>query len=300
MSNNKNMNKNMNISDCPRDQLQYFIDAHPDCIWKYRVNVPLASGADGDVFSACCYNSKTDNMDCSFVAKVQYNKKNSSNWMDKIQNEVNINKYFYDLGIAIPILDAFACKDHGSYIIMAQREVTVAEYVEKMVDQHISQSIIIKRIDNIEKEVIRLIEIMHSHSYIHDDIHSGNIMLNINKKTGDAQDIVLIDFGKARQVQSPNKSDNEDIRFTFQKLRDGLKSGKKIDNISVYSAVPPTPFKKNIIPPTPFKKNKQPTTPIKRNISMNLNQYQDDMFESPVKINKKLSMMDFDDIPSTP
>ena len=41
MSNNKNMNKNMNISDCPRDQLQYFIDVSIQLYQTYSLFVIL-------------------------------------------------------------------------------------------------------------------------------------------------------------------------------------------------------------------------------------------------------------------
>lgn len=57
----------------------------------------------------------------------------------------------------------------------------------------------------VHRQITALLSVIHSHDYIHGNIHEENIVLNVNQK-GDVIDVKLVDFKELKAIDiSPQK-----------------------------------------------------------------------------------------------
>lgn len=200
-----------NIELCPVKDIMFSVISDKKCSWVYD-ELNYKRGEYGKVYEVCC------NSDCNYIVKIQ-----SAEWNDEVLNEIKVHKEFEKLGVGIPLIEAYICEEHGSYMIMEKRNATLEEYIKGMIILKLDADFIIKQINRIEETIKEFIKKAHSHGLVHDDLHPNNIMLNImNDNT--YSDIVLIDFGSSSMnVSDVDKYDKvEDITQMFNYLRSSV------------------------------------------------------------------------------
>jgi tRNA A-37 threonylcarbamoyl transferase component Bud32 len=171
------------------------------CEW--HINNEIGRGQQGIVYSACCNNKKV----CDYAAKV-YQQIDE----DRFQNEVSIHYDLDEIGIAVHIVEAFYCQDHGAYIIMNRLDKTVPQYIMKLLDDGKNDDFIKNKIEQIKNECINMLIIARDNNIVQTDPNINNFMMNMD---GDNYtDLYMIDFGLAKRI-----NDNDISRYTDEKIR---------------------------------------------------------------------------------
>jgi tRNA A-37 threonylcarbamoyl transferase component Bud32 len=213
-----------NYSKCPIEKIQYFMKTNHDCIWVEHPNKKkeIGSGEDAIIFQICC--SKNESLSCEYVVKVQ-----TSNRNRYFEKEVNLHIAFSELGIGIPIIDAFMCDQHGSFLIMEKRDFTPEEYVKFLQENGKGNDFISRQIENMKNEALRITLIGFENGLNHNDLHANNIMLNANPDFT-FSGLTLIDFGKSKREQLSERDIQEeldDFSLSFDRLKNLLQEKKK-------------------------------------------------------------------------
>jgi serine/threonine protein kinase len=126
------------------------------------------------------------------------------NYITDIINEIKITKLASDNDISPKLIKYFdysgyseytinmgekkVSKSHFFFIVSEKYDITLKEYIKSKSRKNIDR--IIKML---KKQIIKL----HEFGIVHNDLHTGNVMLKLNDK-GDIIRLVLIDFGQAK------------------------------------------------------------------------------------------------------
>jgi serine/threonine protein kinase len=186
------------------------------CSWEKKEFI--GNGKYGDVFLLCCDDGS---MKCDYVLKVIKRKSDISVDSFKIQllNEVDMQNIFSSLGYAPKVYRLSYC-DHEAVIIMDKLDTDVSKYLaSRIVDP--SELLAIK------SSFKSMIKDAFSKGFVHDDLNAGNLGLELDKN-GMFSKALLLDFGKARMVESFDDIDDilEGIDMTFK-----YALNKKIDTM---------------------------------------------------------------------
>lgn len=195
--------------------------------YKHRIGKPSSYG---EVWQACCEK------DCRYVAKYQSFEKPStisdvyysSITPEDIKKEVKLQNSIAEIGLSIPVLDAWVCK-HGGVMIMKILKQTVSDLLYEY------RTITVRTV--IISEVLSLLKTLHSEGFYHGDSHLNNIMVDYNsdnykKSIGEYPNNELkrykrvgykyyfIDMGRSGIL---NKDNQQEIKQDFIKVYTDLK-----------------------------------------------------------------------------
>jgi hypothetical protein len=183
------------------------------CDWHYGKFQKLGEGKQAPVYEVCCGID-----DCNYALKFYDTDKISE---EKFRQEVYMHTRFEELGLSVPIIEAFYCPEHGGYIIMEHRDKTVEQYICALIKEGISKEKIKEKIEEIHDKIQNMIKLARSYGLYHNDTTLQNIMLNVNKNTLEYSDLCLVDFGKSTEgdhVTLPMDKYINGIRLTFNML----------------------------------------------------------------------------------
>jgi hypothetical protein len=173
---------------CPSESIIDIVSSRrPECKWFQKESV--GKGAQGEVFKVCCQ----ENTDCDYVVKYYTPDQTTENLFLK---EVNAHTEFEELGIAVPIIEAFYCPSHGSYIIMERRQMTIKQFICNLYKKGVPQRIIIDVIDKLNNELLPMLQLAYDNNLLHNDPHLENFMLDPVDEY-DYANLTIIDFGKS-------------------------------------------------------------------------------------------------------
>lgn len=168
-------------------------DLPETCTHEYILKTRLSSGFFSTVYEACKDN------DCSYVAKVEPLVGEIT--PERFQEEVQLTQLMGERGVGPIMRSAWTCQwttMGGPYdlglIVMDKAYITFQNYVN-------AQRLISNQpnLSQIKFLLWKKIEIMLSLGYLHTDIHSNNVMFNL-ENNGDIRDLFLIDWNRVRQV----------------------------------------------------------------------------------------------------
>lgn len=179
------------------------------CIGEYQLKTQLGSGIYAKVFEACKDNGEGG---CNYVAKVEplTGITREQFWM-----EVEVTDLMGRYGVGPIMRSAWICnwlKTGGPYdvgmIVMDKAYITLFNYLKAQgligIHPHLSQ---------VKFLYWKKIETMLSLGFLHLDIHSNNIMLNL-EPNGNIRDLLIIDWNRVQQV--PIYSGDNLIYFTTE------------------------------------------------------------------------------------
>ena len=219
---------------CPNDKLFVVENARipiePGCKWIKTTSIE-GEGKFGTVYRVC---KQCDGQDpvCAYVVK--HIKRNSSveTFQKDFQKEVQMHIFLRDTGIAPNVYDAFICGDEG-YIVLDRKDYNIEEYAFRLLEALKKSSLVFDILNQLQTSVIRLISQLHSYSYIHDDPHLQNFMIDV--RDGDLvnwRNPQIIDFGKAVKVDSPlvanQKEPQKGIEMSFDMLKRNIQDKEKL------------------------------------------------------------------------
>ena len=213
-----------NYSKCLLNEIQYLMPTNHNCLWVEHPTKKkeIGAGEDAVIFQICCLQNK--NLSCEYVVKVQESRRNKI-----FQKEVDIHISFANLGIGIPIIDAFMCDEHGSFLVMEKREFTPEQYVKFLIENGKDKAFILQQIENLKNEALRIVKIGFENGLNHNDLHANNIMLN-SRPDFTFTGLTLIDFGKSKREQLTRREiDDElmDFSLSFDRLKNLLQEKPK-------------------------------------------------------------------------
>jgi len=193
------------------------------CKNGYDVKHFIAEGASGKVFDVC-----KDNV-CGKVLKVVpfVSNENDENDFDDAEAEFMTEaEYTYLMGrkgIGPLVYDYWLCprmarKDGnriklgpGGMMVVRKMDMTLHDYAEEQTETIKHNFDAYKRkkaaqayLDTMKQAKEKLIKKLHlmdtikymGHTYVHEDIHAGNVMVNLSQDDGHIRDIRFVDFGK--------------------------------------------------------------------------------------------------------
>jgi serine/threonine protein kinase len=176
------------------------------CQWQIKEKI--GSGQQATVYKVCCDNEEK----CDYAVKV-YKKVNE----EAFHNEVNIHYELTNLGLAVPIMEAFYCDDHGAYIIMKRRQMNAQEYIFKLVDNNVSHDYIMNQIEKLRQDCLNLVLTAYKNRIEQTDANIANFMLDMNGN--DYNNIGMIDFAYANKfgVEIEDPTDNDMLSIAPKK-----------------------------------------------------------------------------------
>lgn len=185
-----------------------------------------------------------------------------------ISKEVAIYDKLDKLGLThtcVPVLEAYVCREHGAYIIMERRDLSVEDYVvAAILDWKLEPEFIHQQIDNVLASVGTLVANLHSKKIMHGDLIPHNIMVNVDKNHK-AIDVALIDFSMAQEVKSQAYADDNeefiDIKLSFNRLHDMVKQPSLAITARSLKKGPKAPTKKSTVKRTVDSSSKKPVVP---------------------------------------
>lgn len=180
------------------------------CNWIKKEK--LGEGAEGAVFNVCCDGN------CDYVVKM-YSDMSRYNFEDKFNKEVNIHSKFANMGVGVPIVEAFFCPDHGAYIIMEKRDMTIPQYYIYLKERGFNNEDLDIIMGGIIDDLVNMLDFAEEQNLIHNDTHLNNFMLNVNSNNS-YDDLVAIDFGKSYEGVS---NDDQPIRQRLEQSYDLMK-----------------------------------------------------------------------------
>jgi hypothetical protein len=288
---------------CPEDKRFVVEDAlvpiEPGCKWIKTTTIE-GQGKFGTVYRLC---KQCDGQEpiCSYVVK--HIKRNSSEetFRNDFQKEVQMHILLRDSGISPNVYDAFICGDDG-YIVLDRKDYNIKEYAFKLLETLKKTDLVFDILNQLQTSVIRLVGQLHSYSYIHDDPHLENFMIEV--RNGDLvnwRNPQIIDFGKAVKVESPlvanQREPQKGIEMSFDMLKREVLDKEKLMQLTdpdaiarqkiLAKGIPDAPRKGKVAPmrasnPTPFKKPLDLPDNLSSSPPKKSKQMFDD-FDSPVK-----------------
>ena len=273
---------------CPNDKLFVVENARipiePGCKWIKTTSVE-GEGKFGTVYRVC---KQCDGQDpvCAYVVK--HIKRNSSveTFQKDFQKEVQMHILLRDTGIAPNVYDAFICGDEG-YIVLDRKDYNIEEYAFRLLEALKKSNLVFDILNQLQTSVIRLISQLHSYSYIHDDPHLQNFMIDV--RDGDLvnwRNPQIIDFGKAVKVDSPlvanQKEPQKGIEMSFDMLKRKIQDKEKLMQLTDPETIARQKILSKGIPEAPRKGKVAAKKP--------LNDPEDSSY-SPPKKTKQLSLI---------
>jgi tRNA A-37 threonylcarbamoyl transferase component Bud32 len=178
------------------------------------------SGAFGDVI-------KTKGKKYTYAVKVINIDKDEDNpwdnpWdrgMDKlteIETEAEITRKMGEIGIGPKLFDVYYCNNDGK-----PKYYFVLEYMNQGSLQSYLQKKNLKKLPPLDnKKLLNKLQKMHDNGYIHNDLHSGNVL--INKNANGSLDFYISDFGLSNNIHTETKlSQDKELK----KFKSYLESG---------------------------------------------------------------------------
>ncbi len=175
-----------------------------ECLEDWLVQQKLGEGKFGSVYQVCAKGFI--NEPCPFIVKVIPIRDSDQAFL----KEVELSRLLGGKGISRAFRTAFICSQteggHGrlGFIVLQRYDISLLELLNERLDE------IDKR--NVTRLLSDKVADLHRLGYVHHDIHQGNVMVNINTQ-GQPRDVVLIDFGRAKESQDP-----KDIQIDQQQL----------------------------------------------------------------------------------
>jgi tRNA A-37 threonylcarbamoyl transferase component Bud32 len=203
-------------SQCVDKLVKMYINRNPDCFWIQRKK--LGSGEQGEVFQVCCGR---DDIECKNIVKISYPSKKKD-----VEQEVKMNILYEKLGVTTPLVEAFVCKDDQDrkqhFIVMEKRDLGIEEYIKYLLNSEKDENFILNVIANMMIQAILMVMFANKNRLVHNDLWTGNMMLNLGDDGFVFKDLVLIDFGKSfladDEKQASRKEDIDDFKLTFKKI----------------------------------------------------------------------------------
>jgi len=283
---------------------------------KWTIGKEIGRGDQGAIVYQLCCNGKGE-ANCKYAIKVfDITNYSDIDELDRyIEKELEIYTKLDSKGLShtyVPILEAYTCEEHGAYIIMESRDITIEDYViSGVLDYDIDPSYLHTQIDKMLKETLSLVNSLHSNKFIHGDLNPNNIMVDLDKDYSISR-LSLIDFSMAKEVKSKAFADAtediDDIELSFKRLHDIADSPSLAKYERSKKNAPKEPKKKKstvkrIIEPQTIKKTALKST--KKPLFMD-SPSSPITFSSPIKMGSFASINDNDDelysynSPSTP
>jgi len=205
IKNIKKMNKNMVSKKIP-EYIPLDYNNLNSCIkaeYNYKNKVVNAgSGAFGDVI-------KTSGKKYKYAIKViNLDKQDDNHFMNEdfkttvesLEREAEITRKMGELGIGPKLFDVYSCKVDGRityyFVLEYMNQGSFYDYIEKNNIKKLPENIITNLITKLKK--------MHEHGFLHNDLHSGNIL--VNKRNGKIE-FYISDFGLTKNMKE-EKIDN--------------------------------------------------------------------------------------------
>jgi serine/threonine protein kinase len=161
------------------------------CEWKIKEEI--GAGKQAIVFKVCCNND----IDCDFAVKIYGKHVNRPiPNEDLFNNEINIHYKLNELGLAVPIIEAFYCPDHGAYVIMEKRDMNVEEYILQLLNDGLPDSFIKNKIEQLRKDCISLVLTAYDNNIEQRDSNIGNFL--VDRVGNDYKNICMTDFAHTR------------------------------------------------------------------------------------------------------
>jgi tRNA A-37 threonylcarbamoyl transferase component Bud32 len=245
-------------SQCPHSRQRFSSLPQPDasvqgCEWYAKTGRELGRGKEGVTYQVCC--GLPSNERCNYVIKHQSNTKRRSTFETKIAREIELQMAYTDLGLSVPVVDGWVCQ-HEAYIVMPKLDLTLKEYVWSLIPGTTNTDDLKRVIRMYMERVKEMRQIAHQHRLVHTDMSVQNMMVDVSEATdSEHPPIYLIDFGKAKRVESMAEADEEeseqDLVLTFDMLYKDAKAEwqRQQTTRGVFSEprrmirVPPTPVR---------------------------------------------------------
>jgi serine/threonine protein kinase len=274
---------------------------------KWVIGKEIGRGDQGAVvYELTCPSMK----DQRFAIKV-FDNTFGEDYLDEFVNYITKEVAIYDkldklnlTHTCVPVLEAYVCREHGAYIIMERRDLSVEDYVvAAILDWNLDKEFIHKQIDNVLASVGTLVANLHSKKIMHGDLIPHNIMVNVDKNHK-AIDIALIDFSMAQEVRSQAYADDNeefiDIKLSFNRLHDMVNQPSLAITARSLKKGPKAPTKKSTVKRTieTAKKPVVPKTAMKstmKSISFS-SPMGNPSFDSPSSKKSPKGLLSFDEI----
>jgi hypothetical protein len=163
----------------------------------------LGRGVNGYVKRACCGNNCTEYV----VKHIPYKGRSEQQFLQNVQQEINIHKMFADQGLAPKIVHAFYC-DKMAYIVTEYVNMDVFKYAQYLAkNTELSAGEILTKLQKVEKETKKLVHEAHTHFLKHNDLNMGNVMLRFDDPDNPlgTYKLFLVDFGKSYVESNADK-----------------------------------------------------------------------------------------------
>ena len=255
------------------------------CEW--HIKGKIGSGKQATVYKACCDNEEK----CNYAVKIYERVRE-----DIFTNEVDIHYRLTELKLAVPIKEAFYCEEHGAYIIMERRDMNVAEYIYKLLEDNLSDNFIRNQIEKLRIDCINLVLNAYDNNIEQSDANILNFLLD--KVGNNYTNICMTDFAHAKIFGNGIKPEynrevkKDDVSQTIDLLIKDYESRKRnLINIKVINENK----KKSRVAPSILSQyaeiDKRQKTSYNDNYhpSMSSSYSELNTFDSPVKISSKLS-----------
>ena len=152
------------------------------CIAAYREKSELGRGEYGTTYSFVDYENEAR----LALKTVHFNSTSDTRLYENIVNEVEVQRYMGEQGIAPKIHDTYYCYENGG--------VTIMIVMDLMTVGDIDDFSATRALTDAHREIIlRKVRLMHEMGYIHNDLHSGNVFVTEDDK-GEF-DFFIGDFG---------------------------------------------------------------------------------------------------------
>jgi RIO-like serine/threonine protein kinase len=176
-------------------------DSKDDCKSEWEVRNIIGRGSEGVTYLACC---KTD---CTHVMKIE-------EVGDKdFEKEIKLSILFGEEKIGPKIISAYTGKGKG-ITIMEKLTITLHEIAKRWNSIHLGT----KAFHILREKYLHLVGSLHNLGYLHEDLHSGNVMLKIDennlseKMNSGEYELRLIDFSRISNMDQydPEQPDLEE------------------------------------------------------------------------------------------
>ncbi len=181
------------------------------CLKNFIVKQELGEGKYATIYEACM------NETCPYVLKIMSLKTPVSK--DYFKDECKLSKLFGQLKIGPAVYNCWTCDNQGlnlGFIHMDRLDITLGDYAKKYPTKFRLYQ------NEVKKELVKKIKLMINQGWVHNDLHSENIMLKLNKS--DIVDVFIIDFGDV-SIAMTRYSDS-DIKEEVNNVFDNIKQRK--------------------------------------------------------------------------
>ena len=200
-----------------------------DCLQRFNITLGdfIGTGNFSVVYDACV------NEICMYVIKIVLIEEIT--FGNSFDDEVDIYIEMSKIGVAPKYIDSWKCFGHDQDDNEVQLGVLLTEKYDTTLRAHLEEK------QKISVDIIKLlqdkVDVIHKHGYVHNDLHSGNVMVKYNDL--EITDIVIIDFGLAFNINNPpnNKILRSYISHNASTSRFKLTDSDPIKILLVYDTI---------------------------------------------------------------